>query len=342
MKRYARQITLPQLGMGGQQKLQAASVLVIGAGGLGCPALLYLAGAGVGRIGIVDFDNVALHNLHRQVLYTMQDIGHPKALAARQHLEARNPDIHVHAYTQRLDLEGALALFPQYDVIMDATDNFNTRYLVNDCCAWLQKPLVYGSVSQLEGQVAVFDTQYNYRDLFPEPPAPGTVADCEQGGVLGVLPGIVGTLQATEAIKLVTGIGTPLRGRLWTYHLPDQSTYIIQYPGSAWRPESEAALRFLHTPKTAYNLIDSAQYHALRALEDTLVVDVRQPHELPASTADLQLPLPELEKQLPALAAKHIITICQGGIRSERAAALLAQQYPRVYSLRGGLEALQP
>lgn len=253
MKRYTRQITLPQLGMSGQQKLQAGSVLVIGAGGLGCPALLYLAGAGVGRIGIVDADNVALHNLHRQVLYTMQDMGRPKALAAQQHLEARNPDIHVHAYAQRLDLALALTLIPQYDVIIDATDNFDTRYLVNDCCAWLQRPLVYGSVSQLEGQVTVFDAQYNYRDLFPEPPKPGSIADCEQGGVLGVLPGMVGTVQATEAIKLVTGIGTPLRGRLWTYNLADQSTYTIQYPGSEWRPESEAALRSLHTPKPAYD-----------------------------------------------------------------------------------------
>src|SRR5436853_3494408 len=214
--RYARHLILPEVGEAGQEKLKAGSVLVVGAGGLGSPVGLYLAAAGVGRIGLVDFDDVDASNLHRQVLYGTSDLGRPKVEAAQARLLDLNSDITVDAHDAALTSENALGIIEKYDVIVDGTDNFATRYLVNDACVLLGKPNVYGSIFRFEGQASVFALADGpcYRCLFPEPPPPGLVPSCAEGGVLGVLPGLVGTIQATEAIKLILGVGEPLAGRL--------------------------------------------------------------------------------------------------------------------------------
>src|SRR6187200_1774725 len=234
-ERYHRQIILPEFGEEGQQKLVLAKVLVIGAGGLGCPALQYLTAAGIGTIGIVDDDTVALNNLHRQVLYSVNDIDLSKAERATHILQQLNPGIKIISYNERLENKNALILFKEFDIIIDGTDNFSTRYLINDACVLLNKPLVYGAISQFEGQVSVFNPQplqsaesneaVNYRDLFPEPPKEGEVLNCAEAGVLGVLPGIIGTMMANETIKLVTGIGEPLIEQLFTYNALNNQVY---------------------------------------------------------------------------------------------------------------------
>ncbi|MES1225909.1 MAG: HesA/MoeB/ThiF family protein, partial [Bacteroidota bacterium] len=209
-ERYNRQILLKEFGAAGQQKLLQSKVLMIGAGGLGCAALLYLTAAGIGTIGIIDDDVVALHNLHRQPLYTVNDIGFSKAQRAASGLRQLNPDILIEAFNERLTVENALTLLSNYDVIIDGTDNFSSRYLINDACVLLGKPLVYGAVSKFEGQIAIFncwlngkEAPVNYRDLFPQPPAHGAIANCAEAGVLGALPGIIGNMQANETIKLI-------------------------------------------------------------------------------------------------------------------------------------------
>ncbi|MGH9736397.1 MAG: molybdopterin-synthase adenylyltransferase MoeB, partial [Candidatus Acidiferrales bacterium] len=214
--RYSRHLIMPEVGMEGQLKLKQAKVLCIGAGGLGAPLGLYLAAAGVGRLGLVDFDKVDLTNLQRQILFSNDDVGHPKIEAAADRLRGLNPDIQIDRHETRLTSENALDLFREYDIVVDGTDNFPTRYLVNDACVLAGKPNVYGSIFRFEGQVSVFGYEGGpcYRCLYPEPPPPGLVPSCAEGGVLGVLPGIVGALQAAEAIKLILGKGEPLVGRL--------------------------------------------------------------------------------------------------------------------------------
>ncbi len=221
---YSRHITIPEFGMEGQKKLKAASVLVVGTGGLGAPMLQYLAAAGVGTIGIVDFDKVEASNLHRQVLFGVSDVGRPKVEVARERLQQINPHISIIVHEARLTSENALDIIRPYDIVADGTDNFPTRYLVNDAAVILDKPNVYGSIFQFEGQVSVFNYVNdqgqrgpNYRDLYPEPPPPGMVPDCAEAGVLGVLPGIIGSIQANEVIKLITGLGDPLAGRLFLF-----------------------------------------------------------------------------------------------------------------------------
>src|SRR5215217_5592054 len=214
--RYSRHLILPEVALEGQQRLKASRVLLIGAGGLGSPLALYLAAAGVGTIGLVDFDVVDVTNLQRQIVHGSKDVGRPKLESARDRLKDMNPHVHVEGYETRLTSENALEIVRDYDIVIDGTDNFATRYLTNDACVILGKPNVYGSIYRFEGQSSVFATEDGpcYRCLYPEPPPPGLVPSCAEGGVLGVLPGLVGTLQATEAIKLILGIGTPLIGRL--------------------------------------------------------------------------------------------------------------------------------
>ena len=230
--RYHRQIILPEIGEEGQKKLNAAKVLVIGAGGLGCPVLQYLSGAGIGTIGIIDFDVVETSNLHRQVLYGKNDVGTNKALAAKKRLSDLNPDIVINVYPEKLTVKNALTLFADYDIVIDGSDNFSTRYLVNDACIITGKPLVYGAIFKYQGQVSVFN--YNngpsYRCLFPEPPSAGTVPSCSEIGVIGVLPGIIGSFQANEVLKMILGIGEVLDGKLMMYDsLSTQfSTFSIQ------------------------------------------------------------------------------------------------------------------
>src|SRR5213592_1876712 len=217
--RYSRHLIMPEVGMDGQLKLKQAKVLCIGAGGLGSPAALYLAAAGVGRLGIVDFDTVDFSNLQRQILHGTPDVGRPKLDSAKDRLNALNPNVHIETYDAALSSENALQLFAPYDVILDGTDNFPTRYLVNDACVLTGKPNAYGSIFRFEGQASVFATKDGpcYRCLYPEPPPPGLVPSCAEGGVLGVLPGIIGVIQATETLKLITGIGEPLIGRFMIY-----------------------------------------------------------------------------------------------------------------------------
>jgi sulfur-carrier protein adenylyltransferase/sulfurtransferase len=236
-ERYQRQVILPGFGENGQQKLLNARVLVVGAGGLGCPALQYLTAAGVGTIGIVDDDVVALNNLHRQVLYSVNDIGFSKAERAGDILRQLNPGIKIIPYNERLTTQNALIVIDDFDIIMDGTDNFSTRYMINDACMLLKKPLVYGAISQFEGQLCVFrneyDTDVNYRDMFPDPPREADVLNCAEAGVLGTIPGLIGMMMATETIKLITGVGEPLINQLVTYNaLNNQFYQFILSPGN--------------------------------------------------------------------------------------------------------------
>lgn len=231
-RQYTRQIILKELGKEGQHKLKLAKVLVVGAGGLGCSALQYITAAGVGTIGIVDFDVIEISNLHRQVLYSFDDIGKPKAETAATKLRAMNPNAEYSVYPYSLTQHNALEIISEYDLVIDGTDNFIGRYILNDACVLLSKPFVYGAVSGFEGQVGVFNLadklegkKSNYRDLFPQPPDPAASMSCSEAGVLGVLPGIIGTLQATEAIKIITGIGKPLANTILTYNALHNSFY---------------------------------------------------------------------------------------------------------------------
>lgn len=354
--RYQRQHLLPEWGAAAQEKLSRARVLVVGAGGLGCPALQYLAAAGTGTLGIADGDRVYLTDLHRQILYTAEDVGALKAGRAAEYLHRMNPDVRVIPYPFRLTTANTLDTLGGYDLVLDATDNFGTRYMLGDACALLGLPLVFGSVSRFEGQVAVFRPPVSYRDLFPNPPAPGEVPNCEEAGVLGVVAGIIGSLQALEALKLVTGLGRPLTGRLLTYRALDQQFYEVEIgprDGAAAAPRDRTAFRdwsygdgcdatqntgaTQHTG-AAYTTIDNKTFDALRQQEGIVVLDVRDPverplvHEFPHE----QWPLSRLRTSLGAFTGRTIVVFCQSGLRSREAAALLAKENT-VYQLRGGI-----
>src|SRR5258705_6083032 len=267
LARYNRHIIIPEFGLEAQQKLKAAKVLVIGSGGLGSPALLYLAAAGVGTIGIVDFDIVDDSNLQRQVLFGVNEIGQPKVEAAKRRLASLNPYIEIKLYNTQLTSKNALDIIKDYDVVADGTDNFPTRYLVNDACLLLDKPNVYASIFQFEGQVSVFNHKNkngergpNYRDLYPTPPPPGLVPSCAEGGVLGVLPGIIGSLQASEVIKIITGIGEPLNGRFFTFDALSFETRTFKIKRRDDNPVNG------QNP-TIHGLIDYEQFCGVKAVE---------------------------------------------------------------------------
>lgn len=356
-ERYQRQVLLKELGEAGQQKLLHAKVLMIGAGGLGCPALQYLAAAGIGTIGIVDDDVVALHNLHRQPLYCMQDIGRHKSTCAKAFLENLNPEIEMIAYTTRLTSTNAIELLAAYDIIVDGSDNFATRYLVNDACVLLGKPLVHGAIAQFEGQVAIFNSHANnepaanYRDLFAEPPKEGTVLNCAEAGVLGVLPGIIGTMMASEVIKLVTGIGNPLINCLWTFNaLNNQSYQFLIKANTATRlliPASIPAFKkmdyeWLCGAVAGGQEISVADFNILRNTDVVEIIDVRNPDELPVVNefASKQIPLQEIEKKASEIKTTTVVVFCQTGVRSKQAAAVLTSIFGssrKVYSLSGGI-----
>ena len=341
-ERYRRQIILPGFGEAGQQKLARISVLVIGAGGLGCPVLQYLVAAGVGTIGIVDDDVVSVSNLHRQTLYTTLDVGMPKVEAAINRLSLINPAVKLIPYPLRLTAAYAERVMRMYDYVIDATDNFSTRYLVNDCCVLLGKPLIYGAVSAFEGQVAVFNAgdpegRVNYRDLFPHPPAAGSIPNCTEGGVLGMLPGVIGCMQAVELIKLATGIGRPLIGQLLTYDLLSQQTFLINLRAS---PSTSSLIPANAAELAArdYDLECGVQTGGIGSMSadefseelqkpDVTIVDVREPGEHPLidSFPHLQIPLSVFEEQRGQIDGNRVILFCQHGIRSQRAAALLQE-----------------
>jgi adenylyltransferase/sulfurtransferase len=359
VSRYSRHLILPEVGMEGQLKLKASSVLAIGAGGLGSPLTLYLAAAGVGRIGIVDFDSVDLSNLQRQILHSTESVGRPKLDSAKNRLQALNPEVQIDLYETRLTSENALDILKNYDVIVDGTDNFPTRYLVNDACVLLGKPNAYGSIFRFEGQASVFGMPGGpcYRCLYPEPPPPGLVPSCAEGGVLGILPGIIGVIQATETVKLLLGIGEPLVGRLLLFDALQMSFKTLKL-----RKDPDCPICGEH--RTIHGLIDYNQFCGvtpsspppqnsamdiepaeLKALLDRktplFLLDVREPHEwqicrIPGAHL---IPLGQLPTSLDQLnAADDIVAYCRSGVRSGKAVDLLRKSgFKRVKNLTGGI-----
>lgn len=354
-ERYHRQMILPGFGKEAQQRLLKAKVFVIGAGGLGCPVLQYLAAAGVGTLGIADDDLVALSNLHRQVLYSFKDIGFSKAERATDILRLLNPEITIIPYNERITTQNALTLFELFDIIVDGTDNFAARYMINDACVLLKKPLVYGAVSQFEGQVSVFanqnDDDVNYRDMFPDPPKEDEVPNCADAGVLGVLPGIVGTMMASETIKIITGLGASLANQLLTYNALTNQVYKFSLSArrGASSPVPKTELEFLNTDyewlcssTVANEEIDAETFNGLIEKGNVDVIDVREPHELPTATEfpNIRVPLAQLTNNINGFESDSIITFCQTGSRSLRAAKILKSIFgekKKIYSLRGGI-----
>jgi adenylyltransferase/sulfurtransferase len=350
--RYSRHRLLPEVGEAGQARLEAARVLCIGAGGLGSPLTMYLAAAGVGTLGLVDFDNVDVSNLQRQLLHGTSDVGRPKLQSAADTLADLNPHVRLVLHETRLCAANAIEILSDFDVIVDGTDNFATRYLVNDACVLLGKPNVYGSVLRFAGQVSVFDARRGpcYRCLFPEPPPPGRVPSCAEAGVLGVLPGTIGALQATEAIKLVLGVGRPLIGRLLTYDALAMRWHEIAVPKDPACPVCGAhptITALADLPESCAAPMARVTVAELRARlaggEKPTILDVRRADErAQAAIPDtLHIPLDELPARLGELdAAAQIIVHCHSGMRSAKACALLAEHgFARPVNLEGGIVA---
>jgi len=355
-ERYHRQIILEGFGPIAQQKLAKAKVLVVGAGGLGCPALQYLAAAGIGLIGIIDNDTVALSNLHRQILYTSDDLGQLKVVVAKQRLQLMNPGIEVVIHPLRLNAQNILQILESYDVILDGTDNFDTRYLINDACALLKKPLVFAAVSGFEGQLSIFNVtddqgiRTNYRDLFPVPPLPGEVPNCADNGVLGVLPGIIGTMAASETIKFISNTGKPLINKLLHYNLLNNQQYELKIsPARDYElPQTEAELLNKHTgslntTEETYSEITGTDLQRMQEEPSTILIDVRERHEQPGlnTTVFRQTPMSEFRQFMETdIEENNIIVICQHGIRSAAAAKELSRKYgntKNIFSLKGGI-----
>ncbi|MFL5809942.1 MAG: molybdopterin-synthase adenylyltransferase MoeB [Flavisolibacter sp.] len=360
LARYNRHIIIPEFGLEAQKKLKAAKVLVVGSGGLGSPVLLYLAAAGVGTIGIVDFDVVDDSNLQRQVLFGVDEIGKPKVEAAQRRLEALNPYIKLNIYNTQLTSKNALDIIREYDVVADGTDNFPTRYLVNDACVLLDKPNVYASIFQFEGQVSVFNYRNsngeigpNYRDLYPTPPPPGLVPSCAEGGVLGVLPGIIGSLQASEVIKVITGVGETLTGRFFIFDALGFETRTFKIKRSPSNPLNG------HNP-TIKELIDYEQFCGLKAVEKPIkeitakelydlqvrgenfqLIDVREPHEYDIVNIGAELiPLATVSSQASRIDRDRKVVIhCKMGGRSAKAIRELEEKFgfENLYNLKGGI-----
>ncbi len=362
MARYDRHIILPEFGLAAQQKLKAARALVVGSGGLGSPLLLYLAAAGVGVIGIVDFDDVDDSNLQRQVLFGKNDVGRSKVHAAKSRLESLNPYIDIRVHHTRLRSDNALDILRDYDVVADGTDNFPTRYLVNDACVLSGKPNVYASVYQFEGQVAVFnylneqgERGPNYRDLYPVPPAPGLVPNCAEGGVLGVLPGIIGSMQALEVIKIISGAGEPLSGRLVIFDALSFKTRTFNI-----RRRDDNPLNGSHPTLTElidYELfcglkstsaeipikeISARELYDLQQSEEQFqLIDVREPHEYEASNLGGELiPLADISTHAGRLSRDmKVILHCRSGARSAQAICELEEKFgfDNLFNLTGGM-----
>ena len=361
--RYSRHLLIPEVGLEGQKKLKASSALVIGTGGLGSPVALYLAAAGIGRLGLVDFDVVDSSNLQRQVIHGTATIGKLKVESARDRLQDLNPDIQVEIYNEPFTSENALRIASQYDILIDGTDNFATRYLTNDICVFLGKPNVYGSIFRFDGQASVFDSRSGpcYRCLFPEPPPPGLVPSCAEGGVLGVLPGTIGTIQATEALKVLLGIGSPLIGKLLLYNALDMSFDFVNLRKNpkcrVCGPNADIKElidyeEFCGVPGRDHDEgsagagwdIDAAQLATRLAQPDLpLLLDVREPHELAISWLPnaVNIPLGSLAARLSELdSARELVVFCKGGTRSARALELLVSAgFKKVKNLHGGINA---
>ncbi len=337
LKRYSRQIILPEIGLLGQQKLAAARVLVIGAGGLGCPILQYLAAAGIGNLGIADDDLIELSNLHRQILYSTADLGKFKAVTAREKLLLLNPAIEITCFTDRFTAENAVAICEGFDLVIDGSDNFETRYLCSDTCTTLGKALVFGSIFRFEGQLAVFNYRGGptYRDLFPEPPAPGQAPNCSETGVLGVLPGILGSYMAGEAIKIICGIGEVLSGKLMRINILDHSTQVFSFGRqieTADRPAEAISGNHALTPAGYQNLLQSSA-------AEIYLIDVREEYEFEESNqGGVNIPLYDLPAKIGELPLNKILVFsCLSGQRSKIALELVRPSYSgELYSLGTG------
>jgi adenylyltransferase/sulfurtransferase len=357
--RYSRHLIMPEVALDGQKRLKAASVLLIGAGGLGSPLALYLAAAGVGRLGLVDFDVVDFSNLQRQVLHGTPDVGRPKLQSAKDRIQAINPEVRVDLYETRLTSANAMQILGPYDVVIDGTDNFPTRYLVNDACVLLKKPNVYGSIFRFDGQASVFYPGQGpcYRCLYPEPPPPGEVPSCAEGGVLGILPGLIGCIQATEAVKLILGKGSLLVGRLLLYDALEMSFREFQVrrnpncPACGDRPTVTALIDYEQfcgvrgqeapAPAVEGEVTPEELKARLDRGEAVFILDVRNPEEyqigrIPGSTL---LPLPELPSRFGELdKAREMVVHCKSGVRSAKAIAFLkGQGFSKLKNLKGGI-----
>ena len=359
--RYSRHLIMPEVALDGQKKLKQARVLTIGAGGLGAPLAMYLAAAGVGTLGIVDFDVVDESNLQRQIIHGTSDIGRPKMESARDRINDINPNVHVEAYEEALSSENALEIFKDFDVIVDGTDNFPTRYLVNDACVLMGKPNVYGSIFRFEGQASVFWAKEGpcYRCLYPEPPPPGLVPSCAEGGVLGILPGAIGTIQATETVKLILGIGEPLVGRLLLYDALGMSfremklrkdpncpvcgenpsvTELIDYQEFCGIPQANAQATADEVPEITVQELKKRLDNG----ENLSVLDVREPHEYEVANIGARLiPLNELPERLAELDRDVPLAVhCKTGGRSARAVKLLQETgFQNAFNVEGGITA---
>ncbi len=360
--RYSRQIILPELGLDGQQKLKDGSVIVIGAGGLGAPVLLYLAAAGVGRIGIVDFDKVDASNLQRQILYGHKDIGQSKSLLAKKRLQEQNPHIQVESFDAMISSSNAMEILSQYSLVIDGSDNLPTRYLVNDACVLLNKTLVYGAIFRFEGQVSVFnqpDSQGNrgpnYRDLFPEPPPPEMVPSCAEGGVMGVLTGIIGSMQANEAIKILAGIGTSLSGRLLLFDALEFTTRFLRLKPNPDNPLSgtHPTIRHLIDYETFCNPGLTALDNSIKEISPVEVrkmmndgepfqfIDVREPQEYQmVNIGAINIPLRSIKEKVLSIQREGLVVVhCKSGQRSFQAVQKLQNEFgfKNLRNMKGGL-----
>ncbi|CCI13296.1 putative adenylyltransferase/sulfurtransferase MoeZ (Includes: Sulfur carrier protein CysO adenylyltransferase; Sulfur carrier protein CysO sulfurtransferase) [Microcystis aeruginosa PCC 9806] len=363
IQRYSRHIILPEVGLEGQKKLKAASVLCIGTGGLGSPLLLYLAAAGIGRIGIVDFDIVDSSNLQRQIIHGTSWVGKPKIVSAKDRILEINPYCQVDLYETRISSENALDILAPYDVVIDGTDNFPTRYLTNDACVLLDKPNVYGSIFRFEGQATVFNYQGgpNYRDLYPEPPPPGMVPSCAEGGVLGVLPGVIGTIQATEAIKIILGAPDTLSGRLLLYNAWEMKFRELKLRPNPIRPVIEKLIdyeQFCGIPQAkAQEAAEQQKMTEMTVVElkklldsnanDYILIDVRNPNEYQIAKIpnSVLIPLPDIENGAAIPKIKELvngyrlIAHCKMGGRSAKALAILKEAGIEGINVKGGISA---
>lgn len=351
LERYSRHFVLPQFGVEAQQKLKAASVIVIGAGGLGCPVLQYLVAAGVGTIGILDFDTVGESNLQRQVLYGVDDIGKPKSQQAAAKLNKLNPYVSIKVVNNKIDSSNALELLKPFDVIVDCTDNFPTRYLLNDAAVLLDKPLVYGSIFRYEGQVAVFNLKQsaNYRDLYPTPPAPGSVPNCEEGGVLGVLPGIIGCLQANEVLKIIADIGEPLTNRVLMMDTLSVETHVVKFPNRNERNSIKKLIDYELfcgiTKATIAMDIKEVTVRELKVLKERgevfQLIDVREEYECEICSINGEhIPIGEIPHCIEKISRdKKVIIHCRSGSRSGNTIKWLEKNYhfDNLYNLKGGI-----
>jgi adenylyltransferase/sulfurtransferase len=372
IERYSRHLVIPEVGLEGQLKLKSARVLILGAGGLGSPIGMYLAAAGIGKIGIVDYDELSYSNLQRQIMYSTNDVGHLKTELAKQRLYEINPNVEVTLYNERLTRDNAFDILKDYDIIADGTDNFATRYLVNDACVMLGKPFVYGSILRFEGQVSFFDPKSGpcYRCLYPEPPNPGDVPDCSEGGVLGVLPGIIGSLQANEVIKYIIGKGKLLKGKLLLFDALNMDIKQVKFSKDSACPvcSADPAIKelidydeFCSSTKNENKLninkeekmsehseweITVEEYKArIDNGEKLFLLDVREPHEVQISTIGGKLipmsELPQRMNELPEDKETEIIVYCRTGNRSHHVMMFLKDEagFKKVKNLLGGIHA---